>query len=56
MSIYAVTDPATGETVEEYETITDDELRAAIGARTGSSGLGGGVERGRSRGACSACR
>src|SRR3954470_7664989 len=31
MSIYAVIDPATGETVEEYETITDDELRAAIG-------------------------
>src|ERR1700760_4146089 len=28
---YAVTDPATGETVKEYDTITDDELRAAIG-------------------------
>ena len=30
MSIYAVVDPATGETVKEYPTITDDELRAAI--------------------------
>jgi succinate-semialdehyde dehydrogenase / glutarate-semialdehyde dehydrogenase len=31
MSIYAVVDPATGDTVREYPTITDDELRAAIG-------------------------
>jgi succinate-semialdehyde dehydrogenase/glutarate-semialdehyde dehydrogenase len=31
MSDYAVIDPATGETVEEYPTIADDELRAAIG-------------------------
>jgi len=31
MSTYAVVDPATGETVKEYPTITDDELRAAIG-------------------------
>src|SRR3954454_14615815 len=31
MSSYAVIDPATGETVEEYPTITDEELRAAIG-------------------------
>jgi len=31
MSIYAVIDPATGETVEEYPTITDEELGAAIG-------------------------
>src|SRR3954452_25640186 len=31
MSDYAVIDPATGETVEEYPTISDDELRAAIG-------------------------
>jgi succinate-semialdehyde dehydrogenase/glutarate-semialdehyde dehydrogenase len=30
MSMYAVVDPATGETVKEYETITDDELREAI--------------------------
>jgi succinate-semialdehyde dehydrogenase/glutarate-semialdehyde dehydrogenase len=30
MSLYAVVDPATGETVKEYETITDDELRDAI--------------------------
>jgi succinate-semialdehyde dehydrogenase / glutarate-semialdehyde dehydrogenase len=30
MSMYAVVDPATGETVKEYETITDDELRDAI--------------------------
>ena len=29
-SIYAVVDPATGETVKEYPTITDDELRDAI--------------------------
>jgi succinate-semialdehyde dehydrogenase/glutarate-semialdehyde dehydrogenase len=31
-SIYAVVDPSTGETVEEYPTITDDELRDAIAA------------------------
>ncbi|HLY48671.1 MAG TPA: NAD-dependent succinate-semialdehyde dehydrogenase [Solirubrobacteraceae bacterium] len=31
MSIYAVIDPATGEKVKEYPTISDDELRAAIG-------------------------
>src|SRR5690349_14411524 len=30
MSMYAVVDPATGETVKEYETISDDELRDAI--------------------------
>jgi succinate-semialdehyde dehydrogenase/glutarate-semialdehyde dehydrogenase len=30
VSIYAVIDPATGETVKEFDTITDDELRAAI--------------------------
>jgi succinate-semialdehyde dehydrogenase/glutarate-semialdehyde dehydrogenase len=30
MSIYAVVDPATGETIKEYSTITDDALRAAI--------------------------
>jgi succinate-semialdehyde dehydrogenase/glutarate-semialdehyde dehydrogenase len=30
MSLYAVVNPATGETVREYPTITDDELRAAI--------------------------
>jgi succinate-semialdehyde dehydrogenase/glutarate-semialdehyde dehydrogenase len=29
-SMYAVVDPATGETVKEYATITDDELRDAI--------------------------
>src|SRR6516225_4968066 len=28
--MYAVVDPATGETVKEYETISDDELRDAI--------------------------
>ena len=28
--MYAVVDPATGETVKEYPTITDDELRDAI--------------------------
>src|SRR5947209_18879905 len=31
MSIYSVVDPATGETVQEYPMISDDELRAAIG-------------------------
>ena len=31
MTSYAVIDPATGKTVEEYATITDDDLRAAIG-------------------------
>jgi succinate-semialdehyde dehydrogenase / glutarate-semialdehyde dehydrogenase len=30
VSIYAVVDPATGETVKEYPTISDDELRNAI--------------------------
>jgi succinate-semialdehyde dehydrogenase/glutarate-semialdehyde dehydrogenase len=30
MSLYAVVNPATGETVKEYPTTTDDELRAAI--------------------------
>jgi succinate-semialdehyde dehydrogenase/glutarate-semialdehyde dehydrogenase len=29
--MYAVVDPATGETIKEYPTITDDELRDAIG-------------------------
>jgi succinate-semialdehyde dehydrogenase/glutarate-semialdehyde dehydrogenase len=31
MSTYAVVDPASGETVKEYPTISDDDLRAAIG-------------------------
>jgi succinate-semialdehyde dehydrogenase/glutarate-semialdehyde dehydrogenase len=31
MSDYAVVNPATGETIKEYPTITDDELRDAIG-------------------------
>jgi succinate-semialdehyde dehydrogenase/glutarate-semialdehyde dehydrogenase len=31
MSTYAVVDPASGETVKEYPTISDEELRAAIG-------------------------
>ena len=31
MSMYAVVDPATGEKVKEYTTISDDDLRAAIG-------------------------
>src|SRR4051812_46747088 len=30
MSTYAVVNPATGETVKEYPTISDDDLRAAI--------------------------
>src|SRR5690348_9076936 len=30
MSSYAVVNPATGETIKEYEEISDDELRAAI--------------------------
>jgi succinate-semialdehyde dehydrogenase/glutarate-semialdehyde dehydrogenase len=30
MSTYAVVNPATGETIKEYEEISDDELRAAI--------------------------
>ncbi len=32
MADYAVVNPATGETVKEYPTITDDQLRDAIGA------------------------
>jgi len=31
MSDYAVVNPATGETVKEYPTISDDDLRDAIG-------------------------
>ena len=31
MSDYAVVNPATGEQVKEYPTITDEELRSAIG-------------------------
>ena len=30
MSTYAVVNPATGETVKEYQEISDEELRAAI--------------------------
>ena len=30
MSDYAVVNPATGETIKEYPTITDDELQGAI--------------------------
>ena len=31
MSDYAVVDPATGETIKEYPTITDEQLTDAIG-------------------------
>jgi succinate-semialdehyde dehydrogenase/glutarate-semialdehyde dehydrogenase len=31
MAVYAVVDPATGQTVKEYPTISDDDLREAIG-------------------------
>jgi succinate-semialdehyde dehydrogenase/glutarate-semialdehyde dehydrogenase len=31
MSVYAVVDPASGDTVREYPTISDDDLREAIG-------------------------
>ncbi|TIC84007.1 NAD-dependent succinate-semialdehyde dehydrogenase [Nocardioides sp. GY 10127] len=34
MSLYAVTDPATGEVVEEYPTATDADVEAAIAAAT----------------------
>ncbi len=37
MADYAVINPATGETVKEYPTIGDDELRDAIGAAHASS-------------------
>src|SRR4051794_38161967 len=41
MTTYAVVDPATGETVQEYPTISDDDLRAAIGrADAAHSGWG----------------
>ena len=33
MSVYAVVNPATGETVKEYPTITDAELKDAIAER-----------------------
>src|SRR6266567_6141672 len=36
MSMYAVVDPATGETLKEYPTITDDELRDAIARADGA--------------------
>jgi succinate-semialdehyde dehydrogenase/glutarate-semialdehyde dehydrogenase len=36
MSMYAVVDPATGETVKEYPTITDDELRDAVAHADGA--------------------
>ena len=39
MSLYAVVNPATGETVKEYPTITDDELRAAIARADEAHGL-----------------
>src|ERR1700747_3274031 len=40
MSMYAVVDPATGETLKEYPTITDDELRDAIARADGAPGEG----------------
>ena len=36
MSDYAVVDPATGETVKEYPTISDEQLEAAIGRAHGA--------------------
>ena len=36
MSDYAVVNPATGETVKEYPTISDAELESAIGAADGA--------------------
>jgi succinate-semialdehyde dehydrogenase/glutarate-semialdehyde dehydrogenase len=38
MSTYAVVNPATGETVKEYPTISDEGLRAAIGRADQASG------------------
>src|SRR3954447_2246362 len=44
MADYAVVDPATGETVKEYETIGDEQLEAAIGrAHEASAGCGKGT-------------
>ncbi len=40
MSMYAVVDPATGETLKEYTTITDDELRDAIARADGHTASG----------------
>src|ERR1700741_1872094 len=40
MSMYAVVDPATGETIKEYPTITDDELRDAIARADRAHGEG----------------
>ena len=37
MSVYAVTDPATGRLVREYPTATDREIQAAIGSATATS-------------------
>jgi succinate-semialdehyde dehydrogenase/glutarate-semialdehyde dehydrogenase len=37
MSLYAVTDPATGEVVREYPTATDAELESALAAATAAS-------------------
>ena len=36
MTDYAVVNPATGETVATYPTISDDQLRAAIGRADGA--------------------
>ena len=44
MADYAVVDPATGETIREYPTITDAELDAAIGrAHAAHDGWGRGT-------------
>ena len=37
MSDYAVVNPATGETVKEYGTISDEDLRGAIGRADAAS-------------------
>ena len=44
MADYAVVDPATGETVKEYDTVGDEQLEAAIGrAHAASAGWGKGT-------------
>ena len=50
-STYAVVNPATGETIKEFPTITDDELRDAIGRADAAYESGRLLHRRRARGA-----
>ena len=49
MADYAVINPATGETVREYPTISDDDLRDAIARADNAHRLGGVLDGGGAR-------